>query len=1076
MTEPRWTHQQVQAIVSADDTLLAASAGTGKTTTVVGKIMWRLGLPFGLDGETGEPLAPHPNPCKLSEVAAITFTEKAAYDLKRQLRRRIRRSPAAEELKWELNRASVGTMHSFCGEILREHALRFGVDPMFEVLDEEEASAEQDQVIKGVLMSRLEAGDEAARAILRRMNLTGRGFQGGAVDHVRTVMRDLRWRGARYGWLRRPPGGPPVPDHEQLRDVCAWDELDEPPAELCRHLIDVADEARARWDRWQGEENKRDFDSLVLDAADILLGKTGASALSAIRRRYRLLIIDEFQDTDSAQRDIALAIAGRSDGTAQDGRRPQLFLVGDPKQSIYRFRGADITVWNEVAGHVDNVIDLPRNFRSAPPIVGYVNELGRTCIGQTAEALAEERPGGSIAYSDLEVGVDPHERAGVEWVPVPKKGRYPDREGEAKAVAEGILAAVKGTSDSAPANGGSAAVRGSETGALRPPEFGDFAVLYRTRAGLAALEKALRRHGIPAVVAGTQHLDERQEIRDVLNALRVIRNERDDLRAFGFLRSPFVGLRDETIARIRLLGRPGPLLRQARRWLEQQGIGTQPAEGDSPGVAEIEKDALRKGLAALANLRRLAPRLPLDELIEELLRKTGYRLHLLLMDGAEEPLANLQSLIQFAEGRRAEDLSAFFEIWDRSVAREIQLPQVPLHSSDDDVVTLTTIHQAKGLEWPVVYLVGVNGDVGKARANEYWADPHLGPVFNPKEEERGVRARRLVAREEAEILAEEARLLYVATTRARDRLFLVGDANPKRSAGYDRWLLKTGEIHKQGREGGPGARSGSSAGSAPLHLPRPPSLEWLAAFTVRPPSRLVKPIPPPGRWAASATELMLKERDAEAWEHTYLRGVEASREFAPDGSDGSGDQVSGRVRGLIIHGALERIERDNEIAAVLEETIGSLDEPGLEEALRPEGDYRLELEKEILKVVQSPEWAWYTEGRPGADYWKELRFVHLVGPRRWRTGAFDLFRLVSRPVTTSPSANPWAEADLKTVVIDFKTHAIVAEQAGTTARDYVIQAKIYREASEALAGPTAVGLHFTNPGVLVPMDKTLDSA
>ena len=122
MDELRWTPEQVRAIRSEDDTLLVANAGTGKTTTVVGKIMWRLGLPFGVSEETGEPLEPPADPCRLDEIAAITFTEKAAYDLKRQLRRRIEASPRGDELRWEIDRASVGTIHSFCGELLREHA------------------------------------------------------------------------------------------------------------------------------------------------------------------------------------------------------------------------------------------------------------------------------------------------------------------------------------------------------------------------------------------------------------------------------------------------------------------------------------------------------------------------------------------------------------------------------------------------------------------------------------------------------------------------------------------------------------------------------------------------------------------------------------------------------------------------------------------------------------------------------------------------------------------------------------------------------------------------------------------
>lgn len=1092
MAEIRWTPEQAEAIRSTDDTLLVANAGTGKTTTVVGKILWLLGMPFGVEEETGEPLAPPESPCRLDEIAAITFTEKAAYDLKRQLRRAIARSPRADELPWEIDRASVGTIHSFCSELLREQALRLGIDPTYDVIDADEAWAEQDLLIKELILERLEADDPAARSLLQRMKLTGWEHTSGVVDHVRGVVDDLRWHETRYGrWLAdaasvaaSPAESAPslsVLDLPSLRALCEeWDAKDDDALGICDALLALGREARRRWDIHLEEENLRDFDSLILGARDLLTGSQGRAALEAIRSRYRILVIDEFQDTDFAQRDIAFAIA-------RGVPRPQLFLVGDPKQSIYRFRGADISVWNEVEAAFEadgRVLDLSRNFRSAPPIVDFVNEVGRVAMAETGEALADELPGSRVDYADLVPGVADHEGAAVEWLEADGGDATAKRTAEAKQVAARVREMV-----------GRTFVRDPDTEEIRPLAHRDVAVLYRARTGLELFEKELTRYGVPYFIAGAPHLNDRQEILDVLNALRVIRTPRDDLRTFGFLRSPFVGLRDETIARIRLLSKGAPLLVQARRRLEE---GEWPDAPDHPGLAAIERDALARGLDTLDDLRALGSRLPLDELIEELLERTGYRLHLLLMDRPEEPLANLQSLIRFAEGHRDLDLGTFFDVWDRSTSRDAGIPQAPLYSKEDDVVTLSTIHAAKGLEWPVVLLVGVDKDLARHRTNEFWSDRELGPVFCLKKDDRGPRAERLQARERLEASAEEARLLYVATTRARDRLIVVGARGGAK--GYDRWL--EAGVAGRGEAAEPGVGEHAAVGDGrprgvrvrrgppdirPPVPAAPPSLAWLDRFEAVEPPAFIRSLPePPLRWIHSATELMTKAKDPDAWERRYRHGVEASWEFAPEPAGGEAGLPS-TVRGVVIHGVLERLEAAEELARILDETIGSLDEPELEEMLGPGSEYRDRLEEEIRRVVESEEWAWYTAGELGRDYWKELLFLHLPARRDWRFGAFDLYRRAgaggapSAPAATVVEDAPAVASaatgtvDGRAFLVDFKTHPIPADRAAKVARDYEIQADVYRAAA-AMAGPVSLRLHFTRPNAVVEMEDGVGAA
>ncbi len=1099
MSEIRWTAEQLRAIYATGDTLLAASAGTGKTTTVAGKILWQLGIPFGVGGDTGEPLVPPKNPCRLDQIAAITFTEKAACNLKRQLAARIEASPRGEELRWEIDSLSVGTIHSFCGELLREHALRLGIDPTFEVMDEDEAWAEQDLLIKELILERMEANDPSARTLLQRMRLSGRGHARGAVDHVRTVLRDLRWRGRSYArWLAADGSAgvsldlPAIEtawdkvvaarnecfvDEESLEDKNGfreWTPGDDEALAICDALIDLASEAQRRWEASLLEDNRRDFDSLILEARNLLAGPRGKAALAAIQRRYRILVIDEFQDTDFAQRDIALAIASLD---IDDAARPQLFLVGDPKQSIYRFRGADISVWNQVVqglGDRGEVLDLSRNFRSLPRIIDFVNSVGNVALGETGDKLAAERPRSRVDYAALEADAADDWLSSVEWIVVNEGRAGPQREAEAAQIAARIEEVV-----------GNLAIRDPATGELRSVAYRDIALLYRARTGLEQFKAALTSYGIPHYVAGLTHLASRQEIMDVLNVLRLLDAEWDDLRAFGYLRSPFVGLRDETIARMRLLQESAPLLAQARIW---QAEGEWPEAPDHPELARIEREALAVGLETLDDLRRLAPRISVDELIEELLDRTGYRLHILMMDRADAVMANLQSLIHFAEDHRGDDLSAFLEIWDRSTTRDVGVPQAALDSAEDDLVILTTIHQAKGLEWPLVFLASINQPLWRAPANEYFFDPELGPLYALKKKDRGGRGNFIVWREQLEAEAEEARLLYVAVSRARDHLVIVGSDEKRR--GYNHWLVHGGA-----------SRLAPSSKMESFGTARPPGLDWLDRYTAVEPPALIAPRPEPSpSWAHSATELMLRSTDPEAWERRYRHGVLDSEMFAPAvHGEATAPSLSPLLRGKVIHGVLERLEEEEELSRILDETIGSLDEPELDYVLRSGSKYRERMEHEIRRVVTSEEWRWYTEGEVGRDYWKELRFVHIVGPRDWRIGAMDLFRRVVQPSSgarasgaedcDTPNLLQWGAHPLsgasgesaergervRTLVIDFKTHRITADQAMMVAREYDIQAAVYRAAAR-LAGKSAVGLHFTVPNILVPMRPERDRA
>jgi ATP-dependent exoDNAse (exonuclease V) beta subunit len=374
----------------------------------------------------------------------------------------------------------------------------------------------------------------------------------------------------------------------------------------------------------------------------------------------------------------------------------------------------------------------------------------------------------------------------------------------------------------------------------------------------------------------------------------------------------------------------------------------------------------------------------------------------------------------------------------------------------------------------------------------------------------------------AEEHAEEARLLYVAATRARDRLIVSGPTGEGK--GYAGWLepgledaveahqvpaapegpaeaearerrtdpstdddtvtgtgrqldafgfdhapedergqlnlfaarREAGSEEEAGDESpGSGARVVLFRTPDPIQAsltPAPVELWWLEGLRERAAPEITRPIPAPRHsFTSSATELRMQELDPDAWRLRYGHGVVPTREFV--GRAGEVGRLPATVRGTLIHTVLERLEAEYELARVLGEAIAGLDAPESETLLEPGSAYRQALEAEIAAVVSSEEWAHYVEGL----HWRELRFLHLVGPRDWRLGAFDLFRPVSGQ---DGSGGSW--------IVDFKTHEIDPDAVPETAAGYEVQARVYRDAAESVLGrPARVSLHFTHPNVAI---------
>jgi exodeoxyribonuclease-5 len=524
------------------------------------------------------------------------------------------------------------------------------------------------------------------------------------------------------------------------------------PAIAGRVLHVVAAEARAIIGAYA--EAKRA--SAALDFGDLLDGArrllaTRPEVRAALARRHRHLLVDEFQDTDAEQTEVFWRLCGeppegRPDAPWREWRiRPgAFFAVGDPQQSIYRFRSADLSVFRWVRGATratdpDAVLRITRNFRSRPGILEWVN-------GRFEGPLGRE---GRCGFAPLDAAVEDLGSAAaiavlnVACTAATSEGR---RNAEAESVARTCAALV-----------GTAEVRG-EDGVLRPCRPGDIALLVPGGTELWRYERALEDQGLTVAAQAGKGFFRRQEVQDLIALVRTIADERDRLALGALLRGPLVGLTDEDLLDAVASLPPGP-------------AGIPPLLSlrmDLPEDANpLLRDRLRI-LQALANQRHATtPHLLLCTAVEEMgvraiLRARGQRV-------AERALANVDVFLELSRAYAVRGIRAFADAM-RAQWEEAQRAIDGRPDADDSSVSLITMHSAKGLEWGVV--IPVNGWSKPRGTVEVAYDGERHHLHVPVLGHRSADCAAAFTRETAERGWERERLWYVAATRARDLLVM----------------------------------------------------------------------------------------------------------------------------------------------------------------------------------------------------------------------------------------------------------------------------------------------------------------
>jgi exodeoxyribonuclease-5 len=507
-------------------------------------------------------------------------------------------------------------------------------------------------------------------------------------------------------------------------------------------LISALDDFQASFRAFKRESALLDFDDLLYFACDLL--RTHPAVRAALADRYQYILVDEFQDTDPLQAEILFLLCGE-DGAdkpwhEQQLRPGQLFLVGDPKQSVYRFRRADIRSYKQAKDAVlrqwpENILPITDNFRSRGPILDFVNQrfaiplssVGYEPLVSTVTSSGKE----AFSIGRIPIGTEGSECKVYEW-----------RELEAQAVAQLCNKLI-----------GRFTVR--ENNELVPCRPGDIALLAPTGTDLWIFERALEDMDIPIATQAGKGFFIRQEVHDLVAIARILSNSRDTLALGALLRGPLVGLTEQELLDI-VVGLP-----QRDGEYGRLRLWTEAAEINHPLAAEVIR--VLQGLGRKAY--QTSPFDILSAAVEELhVRAILAQRHPRYVERA---LANVERFLEMAKPYSVRGLRVFADdmtrLWEEG-EREVEGRADATH----DAVHIVSIHSAKGLEWPVVIPINLVTAMRSAAGVLHRATDdtlHFGlKTLNPPEYEL------LKEVENRELGEERIRLLYVACTRARDLL------------------------------------------------------------------------------------------------------------------------------------------------------------------------------------------------------------------------------------------------------------------------------------------------------------------
>ena len=789
------------------DLIVDANAGSGKTSVLVERFVRAV-----LEDQV-----------EVTGMLAITFTEKAAAELRERIRLRLR-ALGADEAAHATEDAFISTIHGFCARVLRANALVAGIDPAFTVIDEAEAARLADAAFEAAL-------EETATTVAGGRDLIASYGPVPLRQAIGAIYDELRSCGQSAPALPALGVAPDMgPARLALRDAAATTAVELGGAEQTPKVVDALSriergtalieapdpwpaelgalalpggngaalrtpaclaytDALARFrvvcehahaagvlgllDRLLGaygvcyaelkrERSRLDFEDLELMTRDVLA--TDPELRGRYAARFEQIMVDELQDTNPVQLELIESIA-----------RGNLFTVGDALQSIYGFRHADVALFErrrEQLAATGAHATLTINFRSRREILDALNPAFAEVFGERFTPLRTGRTDARADDPRVELLIA---EKGAEWAQQDGLAA-PWRLAEARALALRVQELI-------------------DAGASA----GDVVVLTRATTDLRAYERALEDLGVPTYVIGGRGYWSHPQVVDLVEYLRALANPRDEEATYTVLASPLVGLSPDGLVLV------AAAAREAAR--DPWWVIREPPEGGALDDLEPDdRERLARFAVWFAGERAAMARLGIEELVERVLELTRYDLTILRLHGGERRLANIRKLMRLGrehEAARGRDLRGFLQLagaradssgatFGGGAPRE---SEAPVEGEALDAVRLMTIHRAKGLEFPIVCVADLGrGPRWSSELLRIGRDGRIGLRLSRPgsgKAEPALAYKELGDARVAEEAAEERRLFYVAMTRARERLVLSGAAGLsgwERAAGPIAWI------------------------------------------------------------------------------------------------------------------------------------------------------------------------------------------------------------------------------------------------------------------------------------------------
>jgi ATP-dependent helicase/nuclease subunit A len=968
---------------------------------------------------------------EVERILAITFTEKAAAEMKKRILDTLHNEDPGmfKKVLGKMPLMRVSTIHAFCASLLRRFAHEAGIDPNFRIHDAIASWISREETLYEILM---DAGkeDDSLIKILSRKGFRGVNHLKEAIDYlfgkspfsltsspfeypadISSLKEELlRWPGASgsvpgyskaiesssleaVSMLQKhflTSNGSPrkrIPaDLQGIDDYKSWAlKMREfltalkmrDAASASKSMLEVFARCMERYSNMKQQKGLIDFSDLeYLTFLMLTTHEEWANILYAFDEKTDHILVDEFQDTNYFQWSIINKLTEEWQSgygaKREEGTDPTIFLVGDDKQSIYYFRGANVEIFHRARSRLDQWLgkdfvyfESRENYRSLPVIVEFTNRLFSKIMSP-----GSDEDSWKTRYSEFRATrPDPEGCGSVEIILFngEKMNVAETKKREAETLAMRIETLLR-----------KLRIVERDTGAVRPCTYRDMAILLRKRTHLRHYEEALRRYGIPFVAVRGIGFYQEPEVAILRSLIFFLSNPHDDYSLYILLKSPLFRMDETTILQI-VSSEGDSLFTRLRQFAGSKG-------GEALRIHRILNDLLAR-----------VSRVPLAVLIEQALDLTGAWNAL----AGPQRTANIRKFIRIIEQTSSEgaSLQKVRDFLERTLEREEE-PKANVNTEGMDAVSIMTIHAAKGLQFPIVFLPGLEEQF-TVRTGEHLVYEKEGTFIYKTVPDSTVR------REDPDFLnhleretEELKRLLYVAVTRAENSLFLFGQAGCKENSLFG--FVRQGLELDRGLEI-PGVSIRSDEEIKAEFEALPPSERRPLTIKVTGPARTVLPeIQRRVRWKAVTAESGIRTSHGNEWEivgtvlHELFEHI--SRGITDPGA------ALRHAEGLL-SGRVAREDERQSLMALIEKQIERLSGSGI-----------------MDRIIC-----------PRQDSWAELPFILDMGDTIYN-GRID--RVIK-------------EGDLYQVY-DYKTFPVTDNEIPHVMKEYASQMNLYRRAVEEI--------------------------